>query len=257
MNKKALAIANTLALLVTVFLNYLSNTGIFNGNTMSSISARYDNLFTPAGYAFSIWGLIYIGLFGFIFYQWRIFAKKDSGEEEQVVSDISWWFVLSCIANCLWIVAWLYDYTGLSVIVMIVLLISLLSIIVNNAMEITSASVRKKMLVWLPFSLYTGWISVAIIANIAAYLTKIGWGGFGIPELSWTLIMIGIAGFIHLYMTWKRNMREFALVAAWALVAIAVANQQTEQVVVAAFTVAAILVLSSIIHAIKHWNVNR
>ena len=74
--KKSLPIANAIALIITVIINYLSNTGIFNGNTMGSVSAEYHNIFTPAGYAFSIWGLIYLGLFGFVIYTGRALFSR-------------------------------------------------------------------------------------------------------------------------------------------------------------------------------------
>src|SRR5690606_7712746 len=112
---------------------YLSNTGIINGNTMSSVSAAYQNLFTPAGYAFSIWGLIYVGLIAFVIYHASITFKNK--QANNVVLNVGWWFVISCVANCLWIFAWLYNYTGLSVIIMIVLLFSLVMIIIKTRME--------------------------------------------------------------------------------------------------------------------------
>ena len=74
--KRILQIANGFFLIITVIINYLSNTGVFNNNTMASVSVRYQNLFTPAAYAFSIWGLIYLGVFGFIIYQARSLFKK-------------------------------------------------------------------------------------------------------------------------------------------------------------------------------------
>lgn len=58
--KKTLQIANGFFLLFTIIFNYLSNTGIFNGKTIANVSNQCHNLFTPAGYAFSIWGLIYL-----------------------------------------------------------------------------------------------------------------------------------------------------------------------------------------------------
>ena len=246
--KKRLQIANTIALIVTIIINYLSNTGIFNGNTMATVSAKYQNYFTPAGYAFSIWGLIYIGLFAFVIYQARNFFKKV--ENDWPVLQIGWWFVVSCIANCLWVLAWLYDYTGLSVLIMVLLLVSLLRIIIKTNMEIEDAPLKKIAFVWWPFCLYSGWITVALIANIAAYLTKVKWNGFGLSEITWTILMICVAGIINLFMTWNRNMREYALVGAWALIAIAVANWNGVQMIVqTAIVVAVILVLSSAVHA--------
>ena len=54
--KKTLQISNGVALLITITINYLSVAGIFGGQTVKEISDKYHNYFTPAGYAFSIWG---------------------------------------------------------------------------------------------------------------------------------------------------------------------------------------------------------
>lgn len=246
--QKTLAVANIIALIVTVFLNYLSNTGFINGNTMSSVSAAYQNLFTPAGYAFSIWGLIYVGLIAFVIYHASITFKNI--QANNVVLNVGWWFVISCLANCLWIFAWLYNYTGLSVIIMIVLLFSLVMIIIKTRMELDDLPMKQIAFVWWPFSLYAGWITVALVANISAYLTKVNWGGLGLSSVYWTVIMIVVAGIIYLVMTWRRNMREYALVGVWGIIAIAVSNWSTEPTIVyTAIGVGIILFLSSAVHA--------
>ena len=152
--KKTLQTANILALIVTLIINYLSNTGIFNGNTMATVSARYQNFFTPAGYAFSIWGLIYLGLAAFVIYQSRgLFNDKPV---HAIVEKIGWLFVISCAANSLWVFAWLYDYTGLSVIIMAVLLTSLLLIVLRTRMEMDLLPIKKIAFEWWPFASYLG-----------------------------------------------------------------------------------------------------
>lgn len=251
--KRTLQIANGIALALTVVINYLSNTGIFNGNTMSSVSAKYQNLFTPAGYAFSIWGLIYLGLLAFVIYQGRSIFKKVI--EDETVMQIGWWFVVSCVANSLWVVAWLYDFTGLSVIIMVALLFSLLMIVLKTSMELDDVPFKKLAFVWWPFSIYAGWVAVALIANMAAWLTKINWNGFGFSEIKWTISMIVIAGLVNLFITWNRNMREFAIVGVWALIAIAIENGNrngAQSIIQTAVIVAAILLLSSGMHAYKN-----
>ena len=249
--KKTLQIANVVALVITIVVHYLSNTGVFAGNTMKTISDNYHNYFTPAGYAFSIWGLIYIGLLAFVIYTGGGLFKKAT--DEWPIVEIGWWFVISCVANSLWVVAWLYDYIGLSVVLMIVLLFSLIKIILKTRMELDDLPLEKIAFVWWPFSLYSGWITVALIADVAAYLTKIKWNGFGISEIAWTIVMMIIAGIINLIITWKRNMREFALVGAWALVAIAVSNWNVEKsIAYSAIIIAVILFISSSIHAYRN-----
>lgn len=243
---KSKAILNIVFLVITIFVNYLSNTGYFNGETMGSVSEQYENYFTPAGYAFSIWGLIYLSLAAFVVYQAR---EKNYA----TTAEIGWWFIISCIANCLWVVSWLYEYTGLSLIIMTVILVSLLKIVVNTRMELYSPGTKKIIFVWWPFCLYAGWITVAFIANTAAYLTKIGWDGFGISELAWTVIVIGVAGIINLLVIWRRNMREFGLVGVWGLVAVAVANWSQETTIsYAALLVALVIFVCVAIHGYRN-----
>lgn len=239
-------ILNIVALIVTIGVNYLSNTGFFNNETMASISGKFQNLFTPAGYAFSIWGLIYLGLLGFVIYYGPF--TKNTEAKEKTVSNIGWWFVISCVANCLWIIAWLYEYTLLSIPIMIVILISLMKIIHNNKGTIETKDFQTTVFLRLPFYIYSGWISVALIANVSAYLKKIEWSGFGFSETTWTIIMFAVATLVHLYMVWKRDMVSFALVAVWALVAIAVANQNhNETVYISAIVIAIFLALNAVI----------
>lgn len=245
--KKLLQITNGSVFIAVIVINYLATTGTFNGNTVGGVSERYHNYFTPAGYAFAIWSLIYLGLGMFVIYQARSLYKQKASDK--IVFQVGWWFVISCFANIFWIVTWVYEFTGLSVLIMALLLFSLIRIIVRTNMEMEDAPLHKIAFVWWPFSAYSGWITVAFIANTAAYLTKIGWRGFGISAVSWTVIMIFAAGVINMAMTWTRNMREFALVGVWGLVAIAVANWGEVPVIAkTALAVAAILFISSGIH---------
>ena len=249
--KKVLQIGNGIALVSTIFINYLSNTGLMNNTTIGEISDDYRSLFTPAGYTFAIWGIIYLLLFGFAIYQGRsLFVKV---KDDSFVIKTGWWFALSCVFNSLWVFAWIYEYTGLSCVFIFLLLVSLLKVVVNNRMKLDDEPFSIIVFVWWPFVIYAGWVTVASIANISTYLIKIGWDGFGISEMTWTIIMIGIAVVINLVITWKRNMREFALVGAWALVGIGNANKGINDTITGiAFVSAGVLLLSVAIHGYKN-----
>jgi hypothetical protein len=249
--KKTLQIGNGVALIVTIFINYLSNTGLMNNTTIGEISGGLSTLFTPASYAFAIWGFIYLLLIAFVIYQGRgLFVKV---RDDDFVMQVGWWFIWSCIANSCWVVSWVYGYTGLSCVIIFIQLFCLLKIVWNNRMELWDAPFSEIAFLWWPFVIYSGWVTVASIANVATYLVKINWDGFGISALTWTLIMIVIATCINLIVTWTRNMREFALVGAWALIAIGVANQDVENTVAyTAFITAGILIISSLIHSAKN-----
>ena len=124
-------------------------------------------------------------------------------------------------------------------------------------MELWDAPFSVILFLWWPFVIYSGWVTVASIANVSSYLVKIDWNGFGISAEIWTLIMIFIATAINLIITWKRNMREFGMVGAWALIAIGIANNGEQNTIAyIAFITAGILIISSSAHAFKNRNTN-
>lgn len=248
--KRKYILINTLALLLTVVVNYLSNAGYLNGETMSSVSSRYENLFTPAGYAFSIWGLIYVGLAAFLVYLYR----RSSLARYEV--EITSWFVLSCLANMSWVIAWLYSHITVTVLLMLFLLVCLLRIVILLDAEVGNAPLKKRLMLWMPFSVYSGWVSVALIANMAAWLTKLGWNKWGLEDSIWACIMISIAALINLYLMWSRNMTGYNITGSWALAAIAVSNWDSERPV-AIWAVAASAVLLINIIIVLSWQRHR
>ena len=215
---KKYVIINTISLVLVLFVNYYAQAFGINGNTISKVSNEYNNLFTPASYAFSIWGFIYVALILYIVFQVRrVFFNSGSAE---FVKQTGYNFAIANIGNAAWVLAWLYDYILLSVLIMCIILISLIRIILKTNMERWDAPVKIIAFTWWPVCLYSGWITVALIANVSAYLTKIGWDRMGISEVIWAIILIVVIVAINLLMITRRSMREFALVGAWGLVAI-------------------------------------
>lgn len=217
--KKTYAILNLLILSAVIYWNYLSNTLKINGNTITSLNAEYENLFTPAGYAFSIWGLIYSGLIALSIFQIKkvFFDKKD----DEFVGEIGLSLLIAIAGSGAWLWFWLQELTGLSVLVMLTILGALLWTIVRLNLKKWENGSTVSAWVWLPISLFSAWISVATIANISAYLVKIGWAA-GVNQVGWTIAMILVAVAVNLAMLYLRNMRAFAAIGVWALVGIAV-----------------------------------
>ncbi len=144
---------------------------------------------------------------------------------------------------------------GLSLLIMLVIFISLSKIIVSIKAGLVKFTTKDYLFVALPFAVYLGWISVAFVANMAAFLTKINWSGWGITEITWTIIMIVVAGLINLFMIWKRNLPEFGLVGMWALLAISVANLNTgsnTNIIYTCYLVSALLLLAIIFRTFKN-----
>lgn len=245
--KKTLALLNLLSVLLVITVNYVSQALRLNNTTIGTISAEYENLFTPASYAFAIWGLIFLGLLFYGLFQVRraFFSNKKSDFIEQT----GYWFLLANILNSAWVFAWVFDYTGLSVLIMLGILLSLVKIILNTNMERWDAPIEIIVFVWWPICIYSGWIAVATIANISAFLTKLGWQGNFLSESEWTIVMIVIASVLNLIMIHKRNMREFAAVGVWAIFAIFIRHKDSfEYIAYTALAGSAIISLAILWH---------
>jgi len=213
---------------LVIVVNYISQALRINDTTIGEISQRYTNLFTPASYAFAIWGLIFLGLMAYALYQIKVvFLDK---KELAYIEQTGYWFAIANVLNALWVIVFTYDYMGLTVVIIAGILFSLLKIIINTNMERWDAPKGIIAFSWWPICLYSGWITVATIANIALYLTKIGWKGGFLSEVQWTIVLIVVATLINLVIIYKRNMREFAAVGVWALFAIYIRHQDSLEI---------------------------
>ncbi len=172
----------TLSFLVMIAVNALANILPINGVGTGDVSDSYPDLFAPAGVTFAIWGLIYILLGGYTLYQLGIFGTSHRFYQKPSMRKVAVYFSISSIANTLWIFAWHYDFIGLSLILMLVILASLLLIME----QLRTAGFWLKV----PFSIYFGWITVATIANITTWLVSIGWQGSGVLEVTWTVLVL-------------------------------------------------------------------
>jgi hypothetical protein len=213
------AFLNFIGFLAVIAVNALAEILPINNMTTGEISDKYPNLFVPAGITFSIWGVIYILLALFIIYQFVVAFRKNTGEGG-IFEKIGILFLLSCIFNIIWIIAWHYELLWLSLIIMILLLVSLISIYVRLGIGRSEIRNSEKILVNIPFSIYLGWITIATIANVTAYLVKINWDGFGISAQLWTVIMIAAGVIIALATEFTRNDIFYCLVIIWALAGI-------------------------------------
>lgn len=249
--KKFYQIGNIIFFILTVFINYISNTGVINSRTIGDVSHSLPTLITPAGYAFAIWGFIYLLVFGFVIYQARSLFSKTA--EDDFVLKIGPWFIISCIVNALWVISFLYGYTALSCVFIFLILFSLVKIILNNRMEVWDAPVKTIVFLWWPFAFYAGWVTVASIVNVSAYLVKINWEGFGISPQIWAVAMLVIATAINLIAIYTRFLREFAASAIWALIAIAQPNLASHPLVAyTAFATATILLFAIFIQGFQN-----
>lgn len=231
-----------MAYIIVLVVNALANILPLNGQTTGEISDQINVLFTPAGYVFSIWGLIYL-LLGI----WIVRQFPRSRRDKRVYRHTRTLFVFSCLLNSLWIFMWHFEFFAISVVVMFGLLLTLIALYVRLKEEDGSFWDR------FPFSVYLGWVSVATIANISYFLTYVEWSGWGISASVWTVLLILIAMLLALVVLFKEHDRIYPLVFIWAFIGIGVRNADhgVEGVVAAAYLAAALLMLFVIIRLFK------
>jgi hypothetical protein len=224
------------ALLATIVVNVLSNALPFNGVTMGELAARFDVLFVPADYAFSIWSLIYVGLAAYAVYQLRPSLRHD-----QTLRSLDLPFLLSSVANMSWLLLWHYQHYMATFVVMLVLVGALITIYRRLDVERSSATPARRWLVHHPFSLYLGWVTIAAMANLGIVLDYLGWSGWGLGETTWftlgVVTVLGVAGVV----SWLRSEVGFLLPLRWGLIGIGIERAADPMISTLVWTATAVL----------------
>jgi len=227
----------TIALIVaTIVVNGLANALPINGQPTGAISDRFVVYFTPAGYVFSIWGLIYLGLIAYGIYQALPRQRDDAA-----LKAIALPFWVSCVANIGWILLWHYGYFATTLLVMLVLL-GCLVLVYRALSRYPQRSVAEFICVRLPFSIYIGWITVATIANLTVVMEDKGLRPFDMGAEPWALGMVVLGTLVAATVGWIRRDVAYLLVIVWAFAGITV-KQGGAMVGIAAAVGAAVAVL--------------
>jgi benzodiazapine receptor len=250
-NPPMLRWANVLAFLITIIVNALAgSTSLLNNKTTADISDQFTSLVTPAGYVFSIWGIIYTLLLIFIVYQ-ALPGQRDKDFHKEIGSL----FILSCAFNIIWLFLWQYEYIILSVLLMLGLLSTLIMIYLRLNIGKSPIELRERLSVHLPFSVYLGWITIATIADVAAAHVSINWDGLGLSPVTWFMAVVMVALAITLLVLLTRRDIAYSLVIIWALIGIAVKQFGNPSIVmtsgIIAFIIAIAAALSIILFRLK------
>lgn len=228
---KLMQAAVVAATVATIVFNWLAATGILGGVRTNVISDRNPTLITPAGYAFAIWSLIYLGMIAFSFYQ----ALPAKAARFRTIRPV---YIVSALLNCAWLYFWAHDRLGLCLALIALLGAALL--LINRDLTRTDTAGE----LWLakaPFGIYLGWVTAATLVNLMIALAA---GGSALA-VSQTVA----AGFVLLAAALAVGARLwlvnyfFPLAVAWALTAIAVKQSGVATLVVAACAVGVIACL--------------
>lgn len=206
-----------------------------SGNTIQSVTYLYPSLFTPAGFTFAIWGVIYVAFLCYAIYQ-----LTPSGLHNPLCDWIAPLMIAANVLSCLWITAFTDDDISLSVIIIVANLI-----IAGRLFTYTTRADKP----WLrvPFSIYFAWLTVATMANISTWLVSLGWQGNFISESAFTTLMLILALIIAIIISHKYNSRVYAGVVAWSTFGIWYANRETYiHIAYTAIIISAVLITWSV-----------
>jgi hypothetical protein len=207
------------AILGTFLVNVWSN--LFPLNELS-IGEIANTLFRgvqiiPANYAFSIWGVIYLGLLAY-----GAFQLLPSQRQNPTLRRVDYLLIISCVVQALWVITFLLRQFWVSTLMMVGILLPLIGIYLQLGVGRRRVSRREKWCAHIPFSIYLGWISVATIVNVAVALYNDNWDGWGIAPQAWTAIMMSVAALVAALVAISRRDIAFPLVIVWALLAVAI-----------------------------------
>lgn len=219
---KKWAIINVILYGVTLFINYLGAMGIFNGMSQKAISDKYPTLITPTPFTFSIWGLIYGLLLFSLLYLW--IKEKDAKVQKaiQVISPLFWF---SCLFNVGWIVLFSYEQIGIS----LLFILGLVQILarINQKILQKKEEIHFRLLA-ITFGIYGGWVTIATVVNVAAFLVQLNWNGMGIAPEIWTSVTLLVAILIVAIIQSRIKNGIYTLPILWAYYGIWTADKQIE-----------------------------
>lgn len=232
-------------LIAALVVNWAANTLPLGGRTTGELSAKYPNLFVPAGFTFSIWGVIYLGLMVWAVVQFL----PGRGEMGRLLAPA---FALTSVLNAGWLFAWHFGQVEVSVVIMAALLITLLT-------------VNARLAGWAPdglrgpapgsarfaFGVYLGWISVALIANVTALLVAWRWDGMGLPDAAWAGIMVGVGALAGVLATLRLRNPWLGGAVTWALAGVAANRWNDEPVLVLVAGLGGLLVFAAALAAAR------
>ena len=223
------------ATIVTIVFNSLAAAGYVNGVRPSDISDRYSTVVTPAGYAFSIWSLIYLGIIAFSIFQ----ALPSQLERFRKVRTL---YIASCLLNCAWIFFWHNNQIAVSFVIIVLLLATLILMLVRLGGCMTIA---ETWLTQAPFGIYAGWVTVATIANLAIMLAFLNVRMSPTTQNIFAVILILFGALAAVIVRVKLQNFFYPLAVAWGVTAIAVKQSGNTPIVVAAALAAVICLVTA------------
>ena len=241
MNTKTKAWLNLVLFLLTIGVNALGAFGLINGMSQREVSDTYPTLITPSPSTFSIWGFIYTLLLISLIY---MIVRHKEEKTAILIGAVSLPFWVASAANILWIITFSLEWIGISTLLILLLVVSLA--VLNSRLKAPEGLGQK--INALAFGLYNGWLIVATVVNVSAFLVQIGWNGFGLAPDAWAVIILIIALLLSSLIQMRLRNAALTLPLAWAYYGIWQEHQATGKFLGAYPAVAAVSLIIAILY---------
>lgn len=223
---KAKSVINLLVFLITLIVNYLAASGFINGMSQKVVSNKYNTLITPAGFTFSIWGIIYFLIGLSLVY---MLIKYKETKIKNLIAILTPIFLFNLLFNILWNISFSYEKIGFSAIFICLMLINL--ILTNKKLYDNMKEIEYRF-TSVAFGIYAGWLTIASFVNMLAFLRSINWDGFGISQTIWSPIILLITIIVSILINIKLNNAVYFLPIAWAIFGIVMKMNSVENTMI-------------------------
>lgn len=233
-----------LAAIAMPLVAWLTNTGTF-GPDNGTMSDRYPTLLVAAGYAFAIWGLIF--LLDLAYAAWQLTGNRKT---DDTLSRVAPWATAGFLLTTVWMPLFAMSQFWLCLLV----IFGAAFCLIRCAMILSHDRTPQEgqwMWAWLPLSLHAGWLSLAAFLNLAQVIVAYKLASTT-DMLPWSLVLFALAALMLLMVNLRmRGNIDYVIAALWALIAVYVkqsdsglAGAQTAAWV--ALAIAAVLVLQTV-----------
>lgn len=219
------------------------------GQSAAEFAADSDATLKVAGYAFSIWAAIYVGI---LIYAVRQAISKTA--ESTMLNKLGWPSAIAFIGIGLWIIAAAFDWEALTIVLIFASLAALLTPMLMNARHIRALPRRDmdRMAVIWPLALLAGWLTVAAPVNLITVATGDGALPTALSPTSWAILAVVVVVLTALAVTWRLRTLIYALPVAWGLVGVFVAETERNALLAGvAIAAAGVVLVGAVILSFK------
>ena len=212
-----------LVLLAAVFavLAGYAQTALNIGQTPAEFSADSDATLRVAGYAFSIWGVIYFGLIAYGVYQ--VWPKTP---ETPLLRRLAWPSLAALVGIAIWIFAAAFDWEGMTIALIVGSAVVLILPLMSLGSDMAAAPLRERALVVWPLGLLAGWLTIASAVNILTVVTGNGMLPSMLPPTGWAILAVVVVVAIAVLVTARTRLLAYPIPIVWGLIAVFAAEQE-------------------------------